>query len=79
VFVAAVIIPGLDDRHSRQHANEAAAVGALHTVTALQSKYTAAHPEKGFACELPRLWPPEQAQDPDYNPLDFLMTRTHAG
>ena len=79
VFVAAAIIPGLDDRHSRQRANEAAAVATLRTVTTLQRKYAAAHPEKGFACELPRLRPPEQAQDADYNPLGFLITRTHSG
>ena len=79
VFLAAVIIPGLDDRHSRQRANEAAAVGALRTVAALEIKYAAAHRDEGFACELPRLRPPEQAQDAEYNPLDFLITRTHAG
>lgn len=79
VFLAAAIIPGLDDRHSRQRANEVAAVSALRIVNELQSKYAAAHPEKGFACELPRLRPPEQAQNADYNPLDFLITRTHYG
>jgi len=79
VLVAATIIPGLDGRHSRQRANEAAALGALKTVTALESKYTAAHPAQGFACELPSLRPPDQAQDADYNPLDFLVTRTHSG
>jgi hypothetical protein len=79
LFVAAAIIPGLDDRNSRQRANQAAAVGALRTVTELENKYAAAHPEKGFACELPRLRPPEQAQEAEYDPLGFLITRTHSG
>ena len=74
-----ISVTHLDGPHSRQHAHEAVAVGKLHTVIELQSKYAAAHADKGFACELPLLKPIEQRADADYDPVGFLATGTWSG
>src|SRR5437667_929365 len=74
-----ISVTHLDGPHSRQHAHEAVAVGKLHTVIELQSKYAAAHADKGFACELPLLKPIEQRADADYDPAGFLATGTWSG
>ena len=74
-----ISVTHLDGPHSRQHAHEAVAVGKLHTVIELQSKYAAAHADKGFACELPLLKPVEQRADADYDPVGFLATGTWSG
>jgi len=76
---AIIFIPVLDGPHSRQHANEAAAVSKLRTVVTLETKYSAAHAEKGFACELALLKPIEQTRDGDYDPFSFLIKPTYAG
>ena len=78
--MALLSIPVFDGHHSRQYANEAAAVSKLRTVTTLEQKFAAAYVEKGFACELPLLRPKESDQNPvDYDPLRFLTTGTSAG
>jgi hypothetical protein len=74
-----MLIPRLDGLHSRQHAHDAVAVGKLLTIIDLQKKYAVAHPEKGFACELPQLKPVEQRKDDDYDPFSFLTTGTWSG
>jgi hypothetical protein len=74
-----ISVTHLDGPHSRQHAHEAVAVSKLLTVIELQSKYAAAHADKGFACELPLLKPVEQRDDADYDPLGFLTTETWSG
>jgi hypothetical protein len=75
-----MLIPRLDGPHSRQHAHQAVAVSKLLTIIDLQKKYAAAHPEKGFACELPQLKPLEQQEkNSDYDPFGFLSTGTWAG
>ena len=80
LVVAAMFMPVLDGPHSRQHANEAAAVSKLRAVITLQNRFASAHAEKGFACELPLLRPAEnQPNDVDYDPLRFLATGTQAG
>jgi len=79
LLAAMIFIPVLDGPHSRQHANEAVAVGNLRSVVTLETKYSAAHAEKGFACELAVLKPMEQTQDGDYDPFSFLVKPTYAG
>ena len=75
-----LLIPVLDGPHSRQYANEAAAVGKLRALTTFERKYAAAHVNKGFACDLPQLRQPESDQNPsDYDPLRFLATEITAG
>lgn len=74
-----MFIPVLDGPHSCQAANEAAAVSKLLSINKLQTKYSAAHPEKGFVCELPLLKPAERLEDTDYDPLRFLVTSTQSG
>jgi len=74
-----LIVPTLDGPHSRQLANEAAAVSKLRTIVTLQDQYTAAHAYNGFACELPLLKPNEQRNEGDYDPLHFLITGTQSG
>lgn len=79
-MVALLSIPVLDGPHSRQYANEAAAVSKLRAVTTLEKKFAAAHVDKGFACELLLLRSAESEQNPvDYDPLRFLTTGTSAG
>jgi hypothetical protein len=80
LVVALLSIPVIDGPHSRQYANEAAAVSKLRAVTALEKKFAAAYVDKGFACELPLLRPAESDQNSvDYDPLRFLTTGTSAG
>ena len=79
-MVALLSIPVFDGPHSRQYANEATAVSKLRAVTTLEKKFTAAHVDKGFVCELPQLRPAESEQEPvAYDPLRFLTTGTSAG
>ena len=74
-----LVVPTLDGPHSRQLANEAAALSKLRTVVTLQNQYTAAHAYNGFACELLLLKATEQRNEADYDPLRFLITGTQAG
>jgi hypothetical protein len=77
LFVASLFVPVLDV-HKRQRADEAAAVGRLRRVNALQDAYAASYPSKGFACRLPLLKPATPVSD-TYNPDEFLLTGTHSG
>ena len=73
------VIPTFDGPHSRQHANEAATVGRLRTLVALQNQHLAAHPSERFVCELSLLKPREPREKADYDPLGFLTTGTQSG
>jgi hypothetical protein len=79
LLAVAMFIPVLDGPHSRQRANAASAVSKLLTINTLQTKYSAAHPERGFACELPILKPAEPPENADYDPLHFLVTGAQSG
>jgi hypothetical protein len=79
LLAAALFIPVLDGPDSRKHANEAVAVGKLRHINTLQTKYAAAHPQKGFACELPLLRYLEPLERAGYDPSEFLALGTHAG
>lgn len=79
LLAVVMFAPELDGPHSRQYANEAAAVSKLRTVVTLETKYAAAHSEKGFACELSLLRTSEQTRADDYDALSFLVKPTHAG
>jgi hypothetical protein len=41
--------------HRREHVDETSSVATLRTIHSLQSKYAAAHPKQGFACEVASL------------------------
>jgi hypothetical protein len=56
--------------HSRQTRNEAAAVFNLREIDNLQRLYAAAHPDKGFTCELRELKNSDQGR----NDADELLT-----
>jgi hypothetical protein len=75
--LAALFIPTLDGPNSRRIAREAAAVGSLYRITALQNDYAAAHPAMGFACQLPSLKPSSYAKDDTQ--LDELLSGDYAG
>jgi hypothetical protein len=73
-------IPVMDGHHKRQSANEASAVAKLRTEIALETQYAAAHPEKGYTCDLPLLRPAGQQQGENYDdPFAFLVTATRSG
>jgi hypothetical protein len=72
-------VTNLDGPHSRQAANEAAAVSKLRTIHELQTKYAVAHPQVGFSCELPLLNSERPLKDSDDSPLRFLDTGVLAG
>lgn len=79
LIAAALFIPVFDGPDSRKHANEAVALGTLREINTLQTKYAAAHPQKGFACDLPLLRSLEPPEHAGYDPLEFLVSGTHAG
>ena len=79
-MVAMLSIPVLDGPHSRQYANEAAAVSRLRALTTLEKTFAAAHADKGFACEAPLLEAAEkEGSRGEHDPPLFLVTRTYAG
>jgi len=79
-LVAVLSIPVLDGPHSRQYANEAAAVSRLRALTALEKTFAAAHADKGFACEVPLLKAAEKEESGVGHDLPlFLVTGTYAG
>lgn len=51
-----LLIPTFDGPH-RLFVNEASAVSTLRTVISLEQEYSTAHPNTGYACELPLLKP----------------------
>jgi hypothetical protein len=76
--VAAFFIPVLDGPNSRRTAREAIAVGKLRRLADLQNRFAAAHPEKGFTCQLPLL--KSTAPFPsDYDSDRFLLLDIHLG
>ncbi len=78
VLIGAFFLPVLDGPNMRQRANESVAVGSLHRLKMLQSKYAAAHPTTGFACELPQLRATAPVSD-TYDPDKFLVAETYVG
>jgi|SRR5579864_2222188 len=76
--VLASFIPVLDGPNSRRAAREAVAVGNLHKLAGLQKRFSAAHPEKGFTCQLPLLKSTASSSG-DYDPEEFLLLDKYAG
>jgi len=74
-----LIIPSFDGPHSRQFANEAAAVSRLRVIVTLEGQYASNHAGNGFACELPMLKPFEQRKEGDYDSFSFLITGAQSG
>jgi hypothetical protein len=79
LLVAMLSIPVLDGPHSRQYANEAAAVSRLRALTTLEKTFAAAHADKGFACEVPPLKSGKEESRVEYDPALFLIAGTYAG
>jgi hypothetical protein len=81
VFILCVLasfIPGLDGPNSGRTAREATALGNLHRLVGLQNRFSAAHPEKGFTCQLSLLKSTTPSAG-DYDPERFLVFDRYAG
>jgi len=78
LIAAALSIPTLDGSGSRRRANESAAVGNLQKLATLQTEYSAAHPAKGFSCELTAL-KPVAPPNREYDAYEFLVTGSNLG
>ena len=81
VFILCMLasfIPALDGSNSRRLAREANAIGNLHRLAALQGRFSAAHPEKGFTCQLPQLKTTASSTGA-YDPERFLLLDGDAG
>jgi hypothetical protein len=70
--------PHFYDPHAGRRQNESAAVGSLAKINALQSEYAAAHPNKGFACQLKLLRPAERSTTV-YDPTTALLSEERSG
>ena len=70
--------PHFHDSHAGVRQNESAAVGSLRKIHDLESKYAAAHPNEGFACQLQRLRPVEDVTT-DYDPTKSLLSGEWSG
>jgi hypothetical protein len=76
--VAAYFIPVLDGPNSGRAAREATAVGNIRKLTDLQNRFSAAHPEKGFTCQL-SLLKSTALSTGEYDPERFLLLDRLAG
>jgi len=70
--------PSFHDKHFGVAQNESAAVGGLRKLNTLESQYAGAHPNKGFACELPLLRLSEK-RDNAYDPIAALLAGDWSG
>jgi hypothetical protein len=75
---AASFIPVLDGPNSHRVAREAIAVGNIRRISDLQNRYSAAHPEIGFTCQLPLLKSTAPSADA-YDPERFLVDDSYLG
>lgn len=66
LFFVFAVIPWWRDTYFGAASNESAAVVCLHKVNALEISYSAAHLDKGFACEFTRLQAAERNNDPHH-------------
>jgi len=78
-LVLLVLSPSFHDRYFGVAKNEATAVGSLHNITALENQYSAAHPDKGFACQLPLVRPTKEQISGQYNPTEALLAGEWSG
>lgn len=76
--VAAYFMPVLDGPNSGRAAREATAVGNIRKLADLQNRFSAAHPGKGFTCQLSLLKSTTPSTG-DYDPERFLLLDTHSG
>jgi hypothetical protein len=76
--VAAYFIPVLDGPNSGRARREATAVGELRRLIVLQNRFSAAHREEGFTCQLPLLKSTTPSTG-DYDPERFLLADTYLG
>ena len=70
--------PHFHDSQAGVRQNESAAVGSLRKIHGLESKYAAAHPNEGFACQLQRLRSVEDVTT-DYDPTKTLLSGEWSG
>jgi hypothetical protein len=66
LFFVFAVIPWWRDMYFGAASNESAAVVCLHKVNALEISYSAAHLDKGFACEFTLLQAAERNSDPHH-------------
>lgn len=66
------------DMHHGLGQNESAAVGALHTLNTLETRYANVHPGKGFVCDLSLLRPVANANDA-FGSVGALLTGQWSG
>jgi hypothetical protein len=64
LFFVFTVVPWWRDEYFGAASNESAAVVSLHKVNALETSYSAAHLDKGFACEFQLLQAAERTSDP---------------
>ncbi|SRR5258708_3132926 len=78
VLLVIAFSPHFHDKYAGVRKNESAAVGSLAKINALQSKYAAAHPNEGFACQLQRLRPAD-GRTTVYDPSAALLSGEWSG
>jgi hypothetical protein len=71
--------PHFHDSNAGIRQNESVAVGSLRKIHDLQSKYTSAHPNEGFACQLQLLRPAEDTTTTAYDPTTTMLAGEWSG
>lgn len=71
--------PHFHDSNAGIRQNESVAVGTLRKIHDLQSKYTSAHPNEGFACQLQGLRPAEDTTTNAYDPTTTMLAGEWSG
>jgi len=77
LIIAAIAIPNL--LRSRIAANEASAVGSLHTINTAEVTYSTTYPNVGFACNLPTLGPPASGTSPSSSTAGLIDSNLASG
>jgi hypothetical protein len=78
IFLVFASLPQFHGLHAGVRQNESAAVGSLRRIHELQTRFAAAHPTEGFACQLQRLRPSEDATA-SYDPTKALLSGEWSG
>ena len=67
-----VLTPSFHDKYFGVAKYEATAVSSLRKIHELENAYAAAHPDKGFACQLNQLRPAENTSSVYGNPMNLV-------
>jgi hypothetical protein len=80
LFVALLFLsPRFHDIYFGVAKNESSAVSSLRKITALEAQYAAAHPKKGFACQLRLVRPTGEKTNGRYDPTEALLAGEWSG